>query len=77
MVIIYIDKILELEQPLIPHILKLKVVEICQVKLTSYKDGILGELLLHWFRKKHLHLIMKVLQGFEFAKTRAINPISI
>ena len=33
MVVTYIDEMLNVEQPLIPHMLKLKVVEICQSRL--------------------------------------------
>ena len=39
----YIDEILEVGQPLTPQMLKLKVAEICQGKLTPFKDGIPGD----------------------------------
>ena len=42
LIIEYVDEMVEIRQPLTSHMLKLKVVEICQGRLTLFKDGILG-----------------------------------
>ena len=39
-IIEYIDEMVEIGHPLTPQMLKLKVAEICQMRLTSFKDGI-------------------------------------
>ena len=40
LIIQYMDEMQEIGQPLIPQMLKLKVVEVCQGRLTPFKDGI-------------------------------------
>ena len=49
-IIQYMDEMLEIGQPLTLQMLKLKVAEVCQGRLTPFKDGILGESWLYWFR---------------------------
>ena len=72
----YIDEMLEVGQPLTPQMLKLKVAEICQGKLTPFKDGILGDSWLYWFKQRHPHLVMRKPQGLEVARAKAMNPIT-
>ena len=70
----YIDDMLEVGQPLTPQMLKLKVAEICQGKLTPFKDGIPGDSWFFWFKQRHPHLIMRMPQGLEVARAKAMNP---
>ena len=63
-VIEYIYEMLDVEQPLTPQMLK----------LTQFKDGIPGDSWFHWFKKRHLHLVMRVPQGLDFARAKAMNP---
>ena len=55
--------------------LKLKVAEIYKDKITPFKEIIFGDLWFYWFKKRHLHLVMRVLQGLEFARAKAMNSI--
>ena len=70
----YIDDMLEVGQPLTPQMLKLKVAEICQGKLTPFKDGIPGDSWFFWFKQRHPHLVMRMPQGLEVARAKAMNP---
>ena len=55
----------------------MKVAEIYQRRLTPFKEGNPRDFLLHWFKQKHLHLVMRVSQGLEFARAKAINTIMV
>ena len=76
LIIQYMDEMLEIGQPLTPQMLKLKAAEVCQGRLTPFKDGIPGESWLYWFRQRHLHLVMRVPQGLPHARAKAMNPIT-
>ena len=71
----YIDEMLEVEQPLTPQMLNLKVAEICQGKLTPFKDGIPRDSWFSWFKQKHPHLVMRMPQGLEVARAKAMISI--
>ena len=77
LIIEYMDEMVEIGQSLTSHMLKLKVAKICQGRLTSFKDGILGNNWLYWFRQRHLHLVMRVPQGLEIARAKAMNPTTV
>ena len=62
---------------IIPQMLKLKVVEICQGRVTPFKESILEDSWFYWFRKRHPHLVMRVPQELDFARARAINFIIV
>ena len=57
--------------------LKMKVAEICQGKLTPFKDGIPEDSWLHWFRQRHPDLVMRVPQRLEIARARPMNLTSV
>ena len=48
-----------------------------QSRVTPFKDGIPGDSWFHWFRKRHPHLVMRVPQGLEFARAKAMNPSTV
>lgn len=63
--------------PTIGHLLgltqlKLKVVEITQSRDTPFKEGNLGHCCLKWYRKRNLDLAMKVPQGSEMGRVKAL-----
>ena len=73
----YIDEMLKMGQSLTPQMVKLKVAEICQGRLIPFKDGIPRDSWLFLFKQRHLHLVIRILQGLEIVRARAMNPITI
>ena len=57
--------------------LKLKVAEICQTQMTPFKNGKPRDLWWYWCKKRHLHLVLRVPQGLEVARARALNPTNV
>ena len=76
LIIEYMDEMVEIGHPLTPQMLKLKVGEICQGRLTPFKDGIPRDSWLYWFKQRHPHLAMRMPQGLEISRARAMNPIT-
>lgn len=55
----------------------MKVAKICQGRFTPFLDGIPRDCWLYWFKQRHPHLVMRVPQGLEFARAKAMNPMTI
>ena len=77
LIVEYIYEMLDIGQPLMPHLLKLKVAEICQGRITSFKNGMPGDSWFYWFMKRHPHLVLRIPQGLETTRARAMNPITV
>ena len=70
----YKEKIVRMAHPLSPSDLKLKIAEMCQQRESPFKDGIPGRSWLKLFKKRHLHLVMRILQGFDINRERNLYP---
>ena len=70
----YIHLMLHLDHPMTPTQLKNKVAEITQDRITPFKDGILGQSWMRWFRARHPELVLRMLHGLDHKRARAINP---
>ena len=69
----YINLMVDWGHPMTSHQLKNKVVEIIQDRITPFKDGILEESWLKWFRSRHPNLVLRVPQGLDHNRARALN----
>lgn len=58
--VIYLDKMIALGHPLNPFQNKLKVADIIQKRVIPFKNGILEESWLKWFKNKHLQFTTRV-----------------
>jgi hypothetical protein len=54
--------------------LKIKVAEATQLRETPFKDGIPGAGWLHWFRKRHLEISLRMSQGLDAGRARGLCP---
>ena len=61
----YIEDMAECGLPLIPSQIKIKVGQMTQGRMTSFKNGIPGASWWKWFRRRHPELSMRTLQGRE------------
>ena len=57
---------------LTPSALKMKVYEITKHRSTPFKNGILGDRWLRWFRHYHPNLILQVFQALGASKARGL-----
>ena len=73
----YIELMVHWGHLITPMQVNSKVVEITQERVTSFRNGVLGESLLQWFRARHPHLVLRVPQLLDHKKKRAINLESI
>ena len=71
------DEMAKIEHPFTLQMLKLKVGEICQGRLTPLNDGIPRDSWLYWFKERHPHLVMIKPQGLEVARAKGMNPATI
>jgi hypothetical protein len=69
----WIYKIQDLRWPITNLDLWLKVCEIIQTRPTLFKDGILGPRWLQWWRRRHPELTLRIPQGLETARARALS----
>ena len=69
----YIYLMLDWDYQMTPIQLKNKVVEIVQERITLFKDGVFGESWIRWFRTRHPDLVLRVPQGLDHKKARALN----
>ena len=58
--VIYLDKMIALGHPLNPFQNKLKVADIIQKRVIRFKNGILEESWLKWFKNKYLQFTTRV-----------------
>ena len=58
----YFDLMVHWGHPMTPTHLRNKVAEITQERVTPFKNGILGDSWLKWFRRRHSHLGLRVPQ---------------
>ena len=56
--------------------MKAKVAEITQERVTPFTNGIPGKSWLKWFRARHPTLVLRVPQGLDYKRARAVNPTS-
>ena len=70
----YIHLIVEWDHSIIPTQVKAKVVEIIQERLISFTNGIPDKSYLKWFRARHPSLVLRILQGLDYKRVRAVNP---
>ena len=54
--------------------MKARVAEITQLRITSLKNGSLGDFWITCFRDRHLDLVLRVLQGLNHKRAGALNP---
>ena len=70
----YIHLMVHWRHPMTSTQLNKKVAEIIQERVTPFKDGVPGESWLKWFRARHPKLVLRVPQGLDYKRTRAVNP---
>ena len=58
---------------MIPIQSKAKVVEITQLRITFFNNGILGDSWVKCFRDRHPQLVLRQLQGLNYKRARALN----
>ena len=58
---------------MIPTQLKSKMAKIIQEKVTPFEDGVLGKLWIKWFRNRHSHLVLRMPQGLDYKRARALS----
>ena len=73
----YIDLMVHWGHPMTPTQLKNKVAEITQARVTPFKNGIPSDSWLKWFRRRHPHLVLRVPQGLNQKRTRALNSENV
>ena len=73
----YIYLMLHWDHPMTPTQLKNKVGEITQDTITPFKDGILGQSWMRWFRVRHPKLVLRMPQGLDHKRARAVNPETV
>ena len=64
----YLLQMQELGYPLTIEQLQLKVVQIYETRINSFRIGIPGIGWLHWFRYRHPNLVQRSSQGLEVNK---------
>ena len=69
----YLIRMCDLGFGLTPSTLKMKVFEIMQHHWTPFRDGILGDGWMRWFRRRHPELTLRGFQGLESAQARALG----
>ena len=69
----YIHLMLHWGHPMTPTQLKIKVAEIKEDRITPFKDGIPGQSWMRWFRTRHLKLVLRMPQGLDHKRARAVN----
>ena len=62
---------------MIPTQLKNKVAQVTQDRLIPFKDGIPGRSLVKWFRLRHPELVLKVSQGLDQRRAKALNSKNV
>ena len=70
----YLEEMVKLVCPLNTTELRAKVVEITQTKVTPFKNGMLGKSWLKWFRNRYPKLVLRVPQGLDMNRARALCP---
>ena len=68
----YILKMQEYGLPLSMDQLHFKVAEMTQQRVTPFRDGILGNGWLKWFKKRHPNLTLRQSQGLEIARAKGL-----
>ena len=72
----YMHLMVKWGHPMTPTQVKAKVVEIIQERLIPFTNGILGKSCLKWFRARHPSLVLRIPQGLDYKRARAVNPTS-
>ena len=73
----YLVKMCDMGFGLSPSALKMKVYEITKSRWTPFRDGIPGGGWMRWFRHRHPELTVRVAQGLESARARALCPENV
>jgi hypothetical protein len=73
----YMTQMQEYGHPLSIQQLRLKMATITQERVTPFRDGILGDSWVCWFKKRHPNLTLKTSQGLEFARARGLCPDNV
>ena len=70
---VYIELMVKWEHPMIPTQLKAKVAKITQDRVTLFKKVVLRDSWVKWFTLRHLDLVLRVLQGLDHRRVKALN----
>ena len=70
----YINLMVNWGHPMTPLQLKNKVAEITQDRITPFKNGQPGKSWVKWFRIRHPHLVLRMPQGLDHKRARALCP---
>ena len=73
----YIELMVKWGHPMTPTELKANVAEITQDRVTPFKNGVRGYSWVKSFRLRHPHLVLRVLQGLDHRRAKAVNPETI
>ena len=69
----YISLMVEWGHLMTPLQLKNKVAEITQERIIPFMNGILGNSWIKWFKLRHPELVLKVPQGLDQRRAKALN----
>ena len=73
----YLEEMVDLGHLLNPSQLKTKVGEMIQSRLTPFKQGILGNSWVKWFRVRNPHLVLRQPQSLDSKRARALCPSNV
>ena len=73
----YILKMQEYGYPLSMDQLRLKVPEMVQDRVTPFRDSILGNGWIKWFKKRHPNLTLRLSEGLEFSRAKGLCPENV
>ena len=73
----YILKMQEYAYPLSMDQLRLKVVEMIQERVTPFRDGILENGWIKWFRERHPNVTLQNFEGLKFSRARGLCPENV
>lgn len=76
-VVDYIMGMANYEHPININMLKVKVPEATQLRMTPFKEGILGHKWLRWFQKRHPKITLRMAQGLDVGRAKGLCPINV
>ena len=72
----YMHLMVKWDHPMTPTQVKAKVAEIIQERITPFTNGIPGKSWLKWFKARHPTLVLRIPQGLDYKRAKAVNPTS-
>jgi len=76
-VVDYIMGMANYGHPININMLKVKVAEATQLRMTPFREGIPGQGWLRWFRKRHPEITLRMAQGLDVGRAKGLCPINV